>query len=193
MKNDNTNQLFALIGVTASGKTELAKHLCKKHGFFYIPSITTRPPRGDNETDYKHVTAEEFERYIKNSELLEYTHFAGNYYGKLKKDVEEHLEKGHSVYTITFDRVKELKGLINHVKIICIHPNDPIPETVGKRLKDRGHHEEEISRRIKTVYDELKLIDGLKEDGFIDYHITTKEDDYNHAIEEINKIAEKHK
>lgn len=105
--------LFGIIDPTASGKTSLAKHLVKKLDFLYIPSVTTRKPRKGNRKEYKHVSVKLFQDHVKKDELLEYTVFAGNYYGKLKEDVEKHLRKHHSIYTLTPDQVKKLKIITN--------------------------------------------------------------------------------
>lgn len=192
MKKDEINQLFGLIGPAGAGKTEISRHLRQKHGFFYIPSVTTRPPRKGNLKEYKHIEIEVFESHIKNNELLEYTVFAGHYYGKLKKDVKEHLEKGHSIYTLTPDKVEKLKKEYMHTKIICVLPEDPILKTVKKRLKDRNHTEEEIKKRLETAEKELILIEELKNNGLIDHFVKTLESDYQHAFREMDKIVEKY-
>lgn len=179
---------IGLIGPTGAGKTEISKHMRKKHGFFYIPSVTTRPPRKGNLSEYKHVNIETFEAHIKNKELLEYAVFAEHYYGKLKKDVENHLKKGHCLYTLTTDKVKKLKEKYEHIKIVCIMPEDPILKIIEKRLKKRGYDHIDMKKRLKTVEKDLLMINDLKNEKLIDHFVQTLENDYHHALKEINTI-----
>jgi guanylate kinase len=185
------NILLAFIGVAASGKTEIANHVVTKHDFLYIQSLTTRAPRPGIKDDYKHVTKEQFEEYIKNGELLEYTCFNSNYYGKLKKDVTEAINKNHSVYTLTADRVREIKKLYPKVRIVCVHPEGPTLKTSEKRLRNRGFHsEEEIKGKLQTVRDEIGIIEQLKSDNLIDFEVITKESDYAFALDNIDRIID---
>jgi guanylate kinase len=187
----NDHKLFALIGVAASGKTDLARHICDKFGISYIPSITSRPVRPGNENEYKHLTKEEFEQYINNDEVLEYTIFNGNYYGKLKSDVFDCLEGNNCVYTITADRAKELKKLIPNTILICVTPQEPVLETIEHRMHGRGvHHPEEVKSKLQTAREELDIIDGLKKNGLIDFFVTTIDKDHESAKNEIDKIVE---
>jgi len=186
------HHLFGLIGPTGAGKTEISKHMREKHGFFYIPSVTTRSVRKGNTEEYKHVEVDVFESFIKDKKLLEYAIFTEHYYGKLKKDIEKHLKRGHCIYTLTTDKVKKLKDAYTHTKIICILPQKPILETVEKRLKDRGHSKKEIEKRLETVKKDLLLIKKLKKKKLIDHFVQTLEEDYQHALKQIDKIVKKH-
>ncbi|OIP23634.1 hypothetical protein COX95_03910 [bacterium CG_4_10_14_0_2_um_filter_33_32] len=192
-RQNKKNCLFGLIGPGAVGKTDLSRHMREKHGFFYIPSTTTRPPRKGNLAEYQHITLEAFEKHIKNRELLEYTSFGGHYYGKLKKDVEKFLQKGDCVLTLTVDRVKKLKKTYKHIKIICVLTEDPILKNVKKRLIKRGHDKEYIRNRIKITEKELDYIKTLKKEKLIDHFVKTIDADYNHALREIDKIIEHHR
>ena len=191
-KSDNKKYLFGFIGPSGSGKTTLAKHLVKKLDFLYIPSITTRQKRSSDKSEYKHISVKEFEDHINNEEILEYTVFAGNYYGKLKKDVKRSLDLNHSVYTLTPDQVKNLRKEYKETKIILVLPERPILNTVKSRLEKRGHTKEEILIRLKEVEKELKLIKDLKDKNLIDKIIHTLENDYSHAIKKIHSFAKKH-
>ena len=192
-RQNKKNCLFGLIGPGAVGKTDLSRHMREKHGFFYIPSTTTRPPRKGNLAEYQHITLEAFEKHIKNRELLEYTSFGGHYYGKLKKDVEKFLQKGDCVLTLTVDRVKKLKKTYKHIKIICVLTEDPILKNIKKRLIKRGHDKEYIRNRIKITGEELDYIKTLKKEKLIDHFVKTIDADYNHALREIDKIIEHHR
>lgn len=186
------NHIFGFIGLSASGKTSLAKHLTKRFGFIYVPSVTTRQPRKGNIKEHKHVSIEVFENHIKNNELLEHTKFIGHYYGRLKKDVNEALYKNHIVYTLSADRVKHLKKIHKNVKIILIEPEDPIFKTIEKRLSNRKITQKDLLKRLSNAKKELQIINDLKEAKLIDHIVQTLEKDKLHAHKEIENIARKH-
>ncbi|NTU69580.1 guanylate kinase [bacterium] len=192
MESSSKNKIFGFIGPSGSGKTTLAKHLVKKLDFLYIPSITTREKRNKDKGEYKHISIKEFEDHIKKKEILEYTVFAGNYYGKLKKDIKNNLDVNHSVYTLTPDQVENLKKEHKETKIILVIPERPILKTVKKRLEKRGHNKEEVIERLREVEKELAIINDLKDKKLIDKVIYTLEDDYFHALNKVHRFAKKH-
>lgn len=192
MENDRKNKIFGFIGPSGSGKTTLAKHLVKKFDFLYIPSITTREKRPKDKDEYKHITVKQFKDHIRKNEVLEYTVFAGNYYGKLKKDIRKSTNKKHSVYTLTPDQVEKLKKEHKETKIILVLPEHPVLKTVEKRLKKRGHSNKEIIERLEEVKKELELVKDLSDKKLIDEIIYTLEDNYHHALRKIHKFAKKH-
>lgn len=62
-------------------------------------SFTTRQPR-PGEVDgvnYNFVTRPEFERMIRDNELLEYAEYVGNYYGTSLKVIRDRLDQGQDV------------------------------------------------------------------------------------------------
>lgn len=144
------NLLFVFVGITASGKTELARHVCKKHGFLYIKSLTTRERR-EGEEEYIYLTHSEFEDLISNDEVLEYTNYLGNYYGKSKKSVFESLKTNHSVYTITVDQIEMLKNFYDRTIIIHVRPEDPAINKTKKRLINRNQNTHDIEERITLL------------------------------------------
>lgn len=184
------NFLFAFIGVAAAGKTELARHLCKNHGFVYLPSITTRPKREGNLDEYHHVSVHEFEDLVKNDKLLEYTIFNDHYYGKLKEDFYSLLEKSNVAYVITADRIEELKKFHPRTVVICAAPQEPMLKTIEKRLLDRTvHPDENLLRKLKTVENDLIHITDLETKKLIDRTITTFDDDHSKAFSELDKFV----
>lgn len=186
------NIFITFIGVAASGKTEIARHICKKYGFSYIPSLTTRPVRPGNESEYHHITKEEFEDLIEHDEILEYAIFNTYYYGKSKKVVNSYLEKNNCVNTVTTDRAEELKNIYPEMKLVLVSPKSPIHETAEKRMHGRGvHHLEEIASKLKTVDEDLATIDDLKKKGLVDFEITTVDEDHDIALNMIDEFVEK--
>lgn len=81
--------MIVISGASASGKTEVAKILYKKYGISRSITVTTREKRvGEvNGVDYFFVDKKEFQRMIKNDELVEYTEYNNNFYGSRKDQI----------------------------------------------------------------------------------------------------------
>ena len=91
--------LYVVSGPSGAGKSTVCKLVRERLGINLSISATSRKPRnGEQEgVDYFFITAEEFERKIKNGDFLEYANVHGNYYGTLKSEVEERLQRGEKV------------------------------------------------------------------------------------------------
>jgi guanylate kinase len=187
-----TNKIFAFIGTTAAGKTYYSKHLVEKYNLKYIPSVTTRPPRPGNLNEYKHVSRQQFESLVAEGEMFEYTFFNGHHYGKLCEDIKTLLQKSHCVYTITADRVKQLKQNYPDTIVLCITIEKPLIENTTIRLTERGHTKEEINRKLETIKQDIQDINVLKSEGLIDYIIKTVQGDKNITFGVLEEIAENH-
>ena len=96
----NNGMLVILSGPAGSGKDTVIAELFKSD--FDITksvSMTTRPPR-DGETDgidYIFVSEEDFLKWVKNDELLEFARYGINYYGTPKAYVQQQLDAGISL------------------------------------------------------------------------------------------------
>ena len=92
-------KLIIISGPSGSGKSTVTKIVKDKLNIPLSISATTRSPR-DGEIDgkdYFFLSEEEFKNKIANDEFYEYANVHGNYYGTLKKTVEDNLEKGLNV------------------------------------------------------------------------------------------------
>ena len=91
--------LYVVSGPSGAGKSTVCKLVRERLGINLSISATSRKPRnGEQEgVDYFFITTEEFERKIKNGDFLEYANVHGNYYGTLKSEVEERLQRGEKV------------------------------------------------------------------------------------------------
>lgn len=151
--------LFVVSAPAGCGKDTILNELFKrtdKAG--YAVSATTRAPReGEvNGVHYHFLTREEFERKIAENEVLEYTDYCGNYYGTLKKSVNDLLENGKdAILKIEVEGAMNIKARFPEACLVFILP--PSWEVLEKRLRDRGTEtEEKIVERTKQAHSEVE-------------------------------------
>ena len=92
-------KLIIVSGPSGSGKSTVTKIVKDKLNIPLSISATTRNPRDGeiNGKDYFFLSKEEFKNKIANDEFYEYAEVHGNYYGTLKKTVEDNLNRGLNV------------------------------------------------------------------------------------------------
>lgn len=167
--------LFVVSAPAGCGKDTILNELFKKTDKAgYAVSATTRAPReGEvNGVHYHFLTREEFERKIAEKEVLEYTEYCGNYYGTLRKSVNDLLEQGKdAVLKIEVEGAMNIKKAFSDACLVFILP--PSWEVLEKRLRDRGTETEDkiVERtdqarrevRFAANYDYLIVNDDLSE------------------------------
>jgi len=96
MTNDNKNIMVILSSPSGVGKTTLTKKIQQKYQSFKISvSHTTRSPRSNevDGVDYHFISQKKFEDLILKKEFYEHAKIFENYYGTLKKNVDETILK----------------------------------------------------------------------------------------------------
>lgn len=152
--------LFVVSAPAGCGKDTILNELLKRtDSAGYAVSATTRAPR-EGEIDGVHycfLTREEFERRIAEKEVLEYTEYCGNYYGTLRKSVNDLLEGGKdAILKIEVEGAMNIKSLFPEACLVFILP--PSWEVLEKRLRDRGTEtEEKIVERTKQARREVEF------------------------------------
>ena len=159
----NKNKLLIIISSpSGTGKTTICKKIIKHDKKVKLSvSHTTRSPR-DNEIngeDYFFISNDKFNSKISDKQFLEYAYVFGNYYGTLKKNVEEILSKD---YDVLFDIDWQGAAQISNsklAKIITIFLVPPSKEAVLERLKQRsevtGDNQKAIQRRMLEYENEM--------------------------------------
>lgn len=150
--------LFVVSAPAGCGKDTILNELLKRtDSAGYAVSATTRAPReGEiNGVHYHFLTREEFERRIAEKEVLEYTEYCGNYYGTLRKSVNDLLEAGKdAILKIEVEGAMNIKAQFPEACLVFILP--PSWEVLEKRLRDRGTEtEEKIIERTKQARNEV--------------------------------------
>ena len=162
IKQKKTGQLIVISGPSGAGKDSVVKKLMDKDSTtrWVSVSATSRSPReGEKEgVDYYYLSKEEFENKINEGFFIEYTNYAGNYYGTPKKYIKEKLDSGIDVILIIeIEGASNIKKLVPEALMIFIMP--PSLKELVKRLKKRGTEtNEKIIRRFHTAYKEINEV-----------------------------------
>lgn len=149
---------------SGSGKSTIVQWLTHEHpelDLVFSISATSRPPRGTEQhgVEYFFLSPEEFKAKIEANEFLEYEEvYAGRYYGTLKAQVDEQLQRGKNVI---FDI--DIKGGINVKRIygenaLSLFIQPPSVEELRRRLISRGiDPTDQIEVRLEKAEYELSF------------------------------------
>ncbi len=88
--------ILIIAGPSAVGKTTIAWEMLKNDDRFeFVRSATTREVRGDSySSEYIYISREEFEELIRTEGVLEWTEYAGSYYGTPRSEITRIHEAG---------------------------------------------------------------------------------------------------
>lgn len=175
--------LLIISGPSGSGKGTIVEKLVSQKGYCVSVSATTRNPR-PNEIHGVHYffnTVENFEKMIKNGELLEHARFCDNYYGTPKKYVEEQIMEGKNIILeIEVQGALQVKKKYNDAVLIFTMP--PTIEELRRRLENRGTEDKEtIDKRIKRAEEELEYLP--------EYDYLVINDTVEQAVEDVDCIV----
>ena len=177
-------KLIIVSGPSGSGKSTVTKIVKDKLNIPLSISATTRNPR-DGEIDgkdYFFLSKEEFKNKIDNDEFYEYAEVHGNYYGTLKKTVEENLDKGLNVI-LEIDVQGALIAKEKKKDAVLVFFRTKDMDILEKRLRDRKTDSEEIIQtRLKNAETELKYEDK--------YNYTIINENLDDSIQELINIIE---
>ena len=159
MAHDEANIMVILSSPSGVGKTTLTKKIQQKYQSFKISvSHTTRSPRSNevDGVDYHFVSREKFENLIKQNCFYEYAKIFENYYGTLKKHVDDISFKNDILFDIDWQGTKQLSKFknLNLIKIYLITGNK---QELKKRLINRNQNtSSEIENRFKSFDEDIK-------------------------------------
>ena len=141
IKNKKSGQLIVISAPSGAGKDTVVKELMKRdsNNLWVSVSATSRSPReGEKDgVDYYFLTKEEFEKKIEEDFFIEYTNYAGNYYGTPKKYIKDKIDQGIDVILIIeIEGASNIKKLVPEAIFIFIMP--PSLKELVRRLKTRG-------------------------------------------------------
>ncbi|MDC0938073.1 guanylate kinase [Pelagibacteraceae bacterium] len=159
MSHDAENIMVILSSPSGVGKTTLTKKIQQKYQSFKISvSHTTRSPRSNevDGVDYHFVSIEKFEKLIKENKFYEYAKIFENYYGTLKKNVDESIITNDVLFDIDWQGTKQLSKFKN-LKLIKIYLITNNKEELKKRLIKRNQNTaEEVEKRFNAFDEDIK-------------------------------------
>ena len=159
MKHDGENIMVILSSPSGVGKTTLTKKIQQKYQKFKISvSHTTRAPRSNevDGVDYHFVSNNEFKDLIKKKQFYEHAKIFENYYGTLKKTVDETFIDNDIIFDIDWQGTKQLSKFknLNLIKIYLITSDK---DELKKRLIKRNQNtDEEIKKRFDAFDEDIK-------------------------------------
>jgi guanylate kinase len=150
--------LFVITAPSGAGKSSLIDALLKDDPHLRLSvSYTTRAPRpGEvNGREYHFVDDKSFIAMLERGEFLESAEVHGNRYGTSQAVIREALARGQDlVLEIDWQGAQQVRRLIPEAIGIFILP--PSPDTLRRRLIDRGQDSEAvIERRLQAARGEI--------------------------------------
>ena len=153
------NIMVILSSPSGVGKTTITKKIQQKYQSFKISvSHTTRSPRSNevDGVDYHFVSHKEFEKLIKEKKFYEYAKIFENYYGTLKKNVDDSIKINDLLFDIDWQGTKQLSKF-NNLKIIKIYLITSNKKELKNRLIKRNQNSnEEIENRFNAFDEDIK-------------------------------------
>ena len=182
------NIMVILSSPSGVGKTTITKKIQQKYQSFKISvSHTTRSPRSNevDGIDYHFVSYKEFEKLITEKKFYEYAKIFENYYGTLKKNVDDSIKTNDLLFDIDWQGTKQLSKF-NNLKIIKIYLITSNKKELKNRLIKRNQNSnEEIEKRFNAFDDDIKHWNDY------DYVIINKQLDV--CFKQIENIINLHK
>ena len=153
------NIMVILSSPSGVGKTTITKKLQQKYQNLKISiSYTTRPPRSNeiDGVDYNFISKKKFEELINKRNFYEYAKIFENYYGTLKKNVDETIKKNDIIFDIDWQGTKQLTSFrkLNIIKIYLI--TNSKSELKKRLLKRDQNTKEEVEKRFNSFDEDIK-------------------------------------
>lgn len=133
--------IFAFVGPSGSGKSTLIAEMLRRFPdrLAVIKSVTTRPKRSaEDDMNYRFITVEEGDALMDAGRLIQGVHYAGNFYGNDRKDVEDVFASGkHGITALVEDGVRNFRNAGFRVAAVAVRPVGNIdPRTEERRIQD---------------------------------------------------------
>jgi guanylate kinase len=159
MSRGGENIMVILSSPSGVGKTTITKKIQQKYQSFKVSiSHTTRTPRSNevDGVDYHFVNHKTFKDLIERDQFYEHAKIFENYYGTLKKNVDETIVNNDILFDIDWQGTKQLSKFkkLNFIKIFLIPDNK---DELKKRLIKRNQNtESEIEKRFNAFEEDIK-------------------------------------
>jgi len=156
---DMKNIMVILSSPSGVGKTTITKKIQQKYPSFKISvSHTTRLPRSNevDGLDYNFISNLEFEKLIHEDQFYEYAKIFDNYYGTLKKSVNDLIINNDIIFDIDWQGTKQLSKFKN-LKLIKIYLITSNKKELKERLISRNQNsKKEVEKRFNSFEEDVK-------------------------------------
>jgi len=159
MGHGGENIMVILSSPSGVGKTTITKKIQQKYQSFKVSiSHTTRTARSNevDGVDYHFVNHKTFKDLIERDQFYEHAKIFENYYGTLKKNVDETIVNNDILFDIDWQGTKQLSKFkkLNFIKIFLIPDNK---NELKKRLIKRNQNtDSEIEKRFNAFEEDIK-------------------------------------
>lgn len=174
--------LTVISGFSGAGKGTVVKQLLQEYDYGLSISATTRSPREGEQDgrEYFFKTKEEFEKMIREHQLIEYAQYVGNYYGTPKEYVVQQLEQGKDVILeIEMQGALRVREILPEVNLIFLTP--PTVDELERRLVSRGTETAEVIRE--------RMARAKKESAYMkEYDYVVINDDLDECVENVHQL-----
>ena len=152
--------IVTLSGITGTGKSFFKDAISKELNFKNLAIVTTRNKRKNevNGIDKEFVSEEEFEKLVKNKEVVVDFEFLGAKYGYRKEKLES---SENQVTEVHYSTIYEIKKHTPNIFSIYIIPKDI--ERAKIELKNRELPSEVIKKRLQEIDEHIKEYSANKE------------------------------
>jgi guanylate kinase len=162
MSNNRKPLVYIISAPSGSGKSTLTNEILKLvPNLVFSISYTTRALRGSeqNGKQYYFISAEEFDRMVRDGEFLEHAKVYGQCYGTARRFLREAGNSGNDLLLdIDVQGAAQIKKTLTDAISIFVLPPDR--QTLEWRLRNRSEdREDEIQRRLKTASREIEEYD----------------------------------
>ena len=169
-------------GFSGAGKGTVVKQLLQEYDYGLSISATTRSPREGEQDgrEYFFKTKEEFEKMIREHQLIEYAQYVGNYYGTPKEYVVQQLEQGKDVILeIEMQGALRVREILPEVNLIFLTP--PTVDELERRLVSRGTETAEVIRE--------RMARAKEESAYMkEYDYVVNNDDLDECVENVHQL-----